>query len=532
MKPFLMGCETEYAVSGSNRGIALQPGEVHNLLCRVLQEERCWLADAGSSAGIYLENGGRFYLDYGQHPEYATPECFMPAQVACHDKAGEQLLQLARSQILKEHSGLQVRILKNNLSSLEPDTVTWGTHESYTCWTSPEKAADALVPHLVTRIIYAGAGCLSAYPGSQGFELSQRVRHLVQVLAAGTTSGRALFCSRTRKASDRSDRQGWFRAHLIGKDSQRAPFGTYLTFGTTGLLFLLLNAGCEVGKGLALQDPLRAARAISCDPWLHTRVLLVDGRWLTALEIQEAYLAECEREVANGNYPLWAAEVIRHWRVTLQALAHDPLGMACRLDPYCKLLMYQHELRRAGYEWGDLRQGLEDLACLRRGAPPCVIQAVLSENLHGLAASERALYEKALQCQRLAARGALDRLRLAVRLQVLDLVYHELGGLFDELAAAGRIQNLVLSAGDIAAATLAPPPGGRAEVRGECIRSYFRNGWIGEWRFLYQPSTDEFVDLRNPFSAERNLRRFDSLHRIRPQDAELQEIRNLILRKS
>jgi hypothetical protein len=524
MKPFLMGSETEYAVSGRNRHGTVLPGDVHARLCDALRRERRCLPDVTGDLGIYLENGGRLYMDSGQHPEYATPECFTPAQVACYDKAGERLLELAWTRLLEENRDLEITILKNNLSPTEPDGITWGTHESYTCWATVPTAVAALVPHLATRIIYAGAGCLSAFAGGTGFELSQRARHIVRAVSAATTNDRALFCTRTRSNKDRGKRGEWFRAHLIGKDAQRAPFGIYLTFGVTGLLFLMLNAGRRVGQGLALQDAVAAMRAISCDPWLRTSVPLADGRRLTALEIQESYLTDCERELQKGEFPSWAGEVVRHWRETLAGLANNPLALARKLDPYCKLLMYEHELRRAQTSWAELRQALHTLAGLHRTFPAGVVQAVLSEDPDRLPAPERPAYRSAVADFRLSEGGMLDRLRLAVRLQVFDLHYHEVGGLYDQLAAAGGVQGVVVSPGDIDRATREAPAGGRAEVRGEHIRSLPETEWLCEWRYLYHPSTDQFVDLRDPFGEQGPTVSLTALGAVNGSDPEMREI--------
>src|SRR4051812_30748819 len=220
MKPFLMGAETEYAVSGKHGSAVIFPREAHTMLYRALQRERHWLSDVVGGEALYLENGARFYLDYGCHPEYATPECFNPLQITAYDKAGERLLAIARQRAEQEHPGLRLTILKNNLSPQYPDDITWGTHESYTSWTDANKAAEALLPHLVSRTIYAGAGCLSGYAGAQGFELSQRARHIQIPVGSDTTSDRPLFGTRIRKVSDASAVQGWTRAHLISKDSQ------------------------------------------------------------------------------------------------------------------------------------------------------------------------------------------------------------------------------------------------------------------------------------------------------------------------
>ena len=343
VKPFLMGSETEYAASGSSeQGAPLYGEEVYDLLTEVIRRERLWLPDENEGTGLFLENGARLYLDCG-HPEYATPECLTPEQVVCHERAGEELLALARREVLRARPGLRLALAKNNIDTLEPDEVTYGTHESYTCWVPAEAAAPQLVPHLVSRTVYAGAGALTAHPAGNGFELSQRARHLCNVISGDTTGDRAIFSTRARTDYDGAE-GGWVRVHLIGKDSQRAPFGTYLTFATTGLLIEMLNRGHTVGAGLALAEPVQALQAISRDPWLRARVALADGRRLTALEIQESYLAECERALQCGGLPAWAPAAVRHWRETLADLAKGPQRLADRLDPYCKLLIYEHQL--------------------------------------------------------------------------------------------------------------------------------------------------------------------------------------------
>ena len=127
-RPFLMGSETEYAVSGRRGGQELEPDDVYELLAEAVARERCAVPDHSGYRGLYLEHGGRLYLDYGSHPEHATPECFTPEQVACYDKAGEYLLDLARRRVTAEEPGLRVAVIKNNLDPVDPPGVSYGTH--------------------------------------------------------------------------------------------------------------------------------------------------------------------------------------------------------------------------------------------------------------------------------------------------------------------------------------------------------------------------------------------------------------------
>jgi hypothetical protein len=510
MKPFLMGTETEYAVSGNDQSRAIHAEQVFDRLNAALRRERRWLPDVMGRDSIYLEHGGRFYLDYDAHPEYATPECFTPTEIAAYDKAGERLLQIARTRAEREYPGARLTIIKNNLDPIEPDEHSYGCHESYTCWVALETAARALIPHLVSRIIYAGAGCLSGRPGSIGFELSQRARHIAVPIGADTMDVRPIFCTRVRKASDGGG--PWTRAHLIGKDSQRSPFGIYLTFAATGLLFTLLNEGVSVGDGLELADPVQALQDISRDPWLRVQVPLADGRRLSAIEIQECYLRECES--ASDKLPDWAPEALRHWRQTLAAMARNPLELADRLDPYCKLLLFQHELKRAGYDWPDLQLSLQTLRNLRYTYSQCVVAAVLAGA--ELPVNERivegkverqhdGIFHDAALLDIENSGTDLQRMRFALRLLALDLGYHELGGLYDRLHTLGKVRSVILSKLDVERATQQAPPGGRAALRSRGIKMYDATGWVCDWQYLFHAGTSQCLDLRDPFASERRF---------------------------
>jgi proteasome accessory factor A len=520
-KPFLMGAETEYAVSGRGPEGLLDQEEVYEELVAVIKEEHAWVADRSGYRGVFLEHGGRLYLDYGSHPEHATPECHTPAQVACYDKAGEALLDSARLRLRARNPRLEVTVVKSNLDPVDPDDVTYGTHESYTSWVTPDVSAPQLLPHLASRVFYAGAGALTAHPQGHGFELSQRARHLTSVRGHNTTGDRPLFGTRIRKDSDRGS-EGWTRVHLISKDSQRAPFGIYLTYATTGLLIDLINRGHTVGRGLTLVNPLLAVQAFSRDPWLRARARLADGREMTALEIQSCYLEECARALAQGGLPEWAAEAVRHWRQTLEAAAKGPLALARRLDAYCKLFVYEHELVRAGYDWHDLRMALQALARLRNGYDASVVAAVVAGSPAGLSEEEAPAYGPALAESGVAGARQLERLRFAVRLQALDVNYHQLGGLYDRLRDARRVEHVVVTAADVDRATREPPPGGRAALRGGWIKAHAAEGfWGGDWQYLWHPPTAQCVDLRHPFAPDLRVRHLEMPPGVEPARADV-----------
>lgn len=500
MRPCVMGLETEYSVSGRRGHQPLGPGDVFRLLSGVIRARLPCLPDS-CACGMYTAQGSRFYLDHGGHPEWASPELFTPAEVAAYDKASERLLRSARDQVQHEHPTVRISIFKSNLCPVAPDSITFGCHDAYTCWRPVDQldqVAAQLIPHITTRTIYAGAGCLSTHPEGTGFELSQRARHIIHATGTETTHQRAIFSSRL-KTTDVSS-EGWMRIHLISKDSQRAPLGTYLTCGATALLMLMINARQNVGQRLQLANPVQSLHALARDPSLQVRLRLADGRQLTALEIQECYLAECERGLQGGGFPDWTSELVRAWRETLAQLAADPLKLAGRLDAYTKLLIFQHALDREGITWRALRDAAMLLARLRSAFPPTVVQAVLSDNPASLAADAAALFGTARHLVRGERR--LNQLRFVVRLQALDFSYHELGGMYDQLVQAGQIrEDLILGSG-VERAMSEPPAVGRAAARGRLIADHHGdNGWYCNWRHLLDSTAPAVFDLGNPFEA-------------------------------
>jgi hypothetical protein len=74
----------------------------------------------------------------------------------------------------------------------------------------------------------------------------------------------------------------------------------------------------------------------------------------------------------------------------------------------------------------------------------------------------------------------------------------------------------VVSTGDVSRATLEPPPGGRAAVRGNWIRDHAGEGdWSGDWQYLWHPPSQRCLDMRDPFSGERKV-----VHLGMPEDVE------------
>lgn len=377
------------------------------------------------AANVILTNGARLYVDHA-HPEYSSPEVTNPRDAVLWDRAGERVM-LASVRALSSTSALpDVALYKNNVDG---KGATYGMHENYLVERAVPWAdlAARLIPFLVTRQVFTGAGRVGiGQRGEQaGFQLSQRADYMEAEIGLETTLRRPIVNTRDEPHAD-PDR--WRRLHVIIGDATMLEVATYLRLGTTSLvLWLVERAVAEGGAGgaggalsavdrLALRDPVQAVHLISHDLALTTRVELVDGRHLTALEIQQAYLdaVRVALEHAGADVDDQTRDVLDRWDSLLTRLAADPASCAREVEWLAKLRLLEGMRRRDRLAW--------------------------------------------------------DHPRLAaVDLQWSDLRPER--GLYHRLAAAGAVERLVTEE-DVAHAELHPPRDTRAFFRGEAVARY------------------------------------------------------------
>ena len=235
MERRIFGLENEYGVTCTLRGQRrLSPDEVARYLFRRVVS---W----GRSSNVFLENGARLYLDVGSHPEYATPECDSIADLVVHDKAGERILEgLVRSaeQRLREE-GIrgEVYLFKNNTDSAGN---SYGCHENYLVERDGDftKFTDVLIPFLVTRQVYAGAGKVLQTARGAMYCVSQRAEHIWEGVSSATTRSRPIINTRDEP---HADAERFRRLHVIVGDSNMSEYTTFLKVGTTSIVLRMLE---------------------------------------------------------------------------------------------------------------------------------------------------------------------------------------------------------------------------------------------------------------------------------------------------
>jgi proteasome accessory factor A len=429
MKPRILGLENEYGLIFSPNGRIYLP--IEKILGYIFEGliPNSWPSNA------FLVNGARFYQDTGCHPEYSTPECDNIEDLVVHDKAGERLLEAclpaAEERLREEGLSGEIYIFKNNTDSLGN---TYGCHENFLMRRDVDfwKVTEQLIPFFVTRQIVAGAGKVLKVSGKAQLFISQRAQHIHEKTSSSTTSSRSIINTRDEP---HADAEKYRRLHIIVGDSNMSEIATYLKVGTAALVLSMIEDGYTVSH-MELDDPVKAIREIARDTTLKKKIKLEDGRELTAVEIQRAYLERAKEYLWSLDEEPIAADVVRRWEDVLDRLEEDPMQLSHELDWVVKKRVMLEYMDRKGCGWDDPRITMMDLQYhdvkRTRGLYYLLERQELVERLVPEESVQRAMTTPP-QTTRAKVRGDFIRFaRAKNRSYTVDWTYLKLNGYWEE----------------------------------------------------------------------------------------------------
>ena len=379
-------------------------------------------AEDPSLANVVLPNGARYYVDHA-HPEYSSPEVTTPRAAVRWDRAGDAVA-LASVRLLASRPGLPpVNLYKNNTDGKGQ---SYGTHENYLM---PRRTPFAdivrhVIPFFVTRQVLCGAGRVGLGVDSRtpGFQISQRADFFETEVGLETTLKRPIINTRDEP---HAIADLYRRFHVIISDATQFDVASLLKTGTTSLVLGMVEDGF-LREDWSVRRPVAALQAVSHDPSLTTKIELLDGRRVTALDLQEMYADAAGRWLAaRGDDPVpdETGEVLDLWRDVVGRLRHDVTSCARDLDWVAKLQLLEGYRDRDGLGWDDPRLA-------------------------------------------------------AIDIQWADVRPEK--GLVHRLRDRGRVRELV-GAEEVAAAVETPPEDTRAWFRGQCIQRFAPSVFSASW---------------------------------------------------
>ncbi|MCU1436750.1 MAG: Pup deamidase/depupylase [Pseudarthrobacter sp.] len=319
--------------------------------------------EAGSLLmNMVLGNGARLYVDHA-HPEYSSAEVTNPRDAVIWDAAGDLVALAAVRRLAADPELPPVNLYKNNTDN---KSVSYGSHENYLMPRSVPfgDIVRGLTPFFVTRQIICGAGRVGLGQDSStpGYQISQRADFFEAEVGLETTIRRPIINTRDEPHAT-ADK--YRRLHVIIGDANLSQSSNYLKFGTTALVLSLIEAG--LAPKVEVHEPVSALQAVSHDTSLTARLRLLDGRRVTALDLQWIY-HEAAAKLAQDTGVADAVDgdghthdVLERWATTLTQLDSDRGAAATSVEWLAKLSLLEGYRDRDNLAWNDARLGLVDL---------------------------------------------------------------------------------------------------------------------------------------------------------------------------
>lgn len=445
MPACLAGIETEYPVTVFDKdGRRVEPRIVSEAMIRLASNLRHALPSS-QDKGVHIANGGKIYREAGRDQDYAitefaTAEASDPFELVRQVEAGNMLMaDLSRRlrEVLPD-AGLAC-VYRHNVCHVT--RTSWATHCNVLTTSNSPTLVAQLVPHLVSKIVFAGGGGFTLHEPFS-FSLAPRMATFTSVINRHTTHERPLLNTREMSHCSVAAR----RQHLIGFEILCSHRARVLDIGTTMLITRMIDAGLKPGDDMTLENPIAALHAFCADTTCRAGALRTDDRpAVTAVDIQRHCLEMALNHLHHDFMPPWAGRLCALWSETLDLLqAGAPESIADKLDWGMKHTVFREHVARQGGGWEACRDAL---------------------------------------------------LELDIRFGALD------GGIFERLDSLGVLDHRVAGIDNIADAITTPPPGTRAQARGGAIMELRRAGRDGtaHWDRVSDTSARRHLDLGDPF---------------------------------
>jgi hypothetical protein len=463
------GVETEYPIvlldANQQR---LDPAETADALMRMVKELVPHLRCTGEH-DVFTVNGSRVYVDVGLHPEVATAECSTPEEAVLFTRAGDRLLARAAQKMESNWAsrGKKVDAVVWKANVDHRTKATWGSHESYLHKAPQSLFAEQLISHLVTRIIYTGAGGFDNRASALRFVVSPRASHLERTISSDSTHTRGVFHTRDVPLAAPPNR----RLHVLAGESLWSETADYLRMGTTALLVAQVDAGRQPQTGLDLESPIKALATIAADVGCSATVNLRSARPVTAIAIQRRLLESVEADLGANHLPSWASSVCERWRDVLDRLETSPQSLVGVLDWPTKLAILKRQCEADGLKW------------------------TFSGNTHG-----------DLPNNTPSPSHPISDTEVTARLLETDLRFTRLdeSGIFAALDREGTLAHRIVSPEAIEIALREPPSTGRARIRAACVERLASKGSTisCNWDRIIDRDSGKVLHLGDPFKSE------------------------------
>ncbi|HTO09815.1 MAG TPA: proteasome accessory factor PafA2 family protein, partial [Myxococcota bacterium] len=217
--------------------------------------------------------------------------------------------------------------------------------------------AEQLIPFLVTRQIFSGAGKVFQTQDGVHYCVSQRAQHIYQKISGTTTNDRSIINTRDEP---HADREKFRRLHVIVGDSNMSEYTNFVKIATCAVVLQMIEDGF-INKDFTLRHPVKAIKDISYDTTCKRKLRLENGREYSPIEIQRDYCEMAQRYIEQFPVSDQLREGVREWQYILDCLDTDPEKLDRKIDWIIKRKVLRGYIEKHQISWHDPRVFMIDL---------------------------------------------------------------------------------------------------------------------------------------------------------------------------
>ncbi len=214
-----------------------------------------------------------------------------------------------------------------------------------------------MIPFLVTRQIYSGAGKVFQTQDGVHYCISQRAQHIYQKISGTTTNDRSIINTRDEP---HADREKYRRLHVIVGDSNMSEYTNLLKIGTCAIVLQMIEDN-YINQDFTLRNPVKAIKDISYDTTCKRKLRLDSGREHSPIQIQREYCEMAQKYIEQYPVSEELRDAVEQWQYVLDCLDTDPDKLDTEIDWIIKRKMLQSYIDSKGKDWSDPRVFMLDL---------------------------------------------------------------------------------------------------------------------------------------------------------------------------
>merc|ERR1711964_913174 len=157
-----------------------------------------------------------------------------------------------------------------------------------------------------------------------------------------------------------ADREKYRRLHVIVGDSNMSEFTNFLKVATTNIVLRMIEDGF-IQQRFNLRNSVRAIQQISDDISCTRKIELEDGKWLSAVELQQEYLEIAKRYLEQTDSDFITDQTMIHWEYVLKCLSTDPMRLDQELDWVIKKKLIDKYASSRNLAWNSAKIAMLDL---------------------------------------------------------------------------------------------------------------------------------------------------------------------------